>query len=97
MRKGVRPSILPASLDGRNLILVDDVLHTGRTVRAALDELFDYGRPARIILAALVDRGGRELPICPDVVGQRMDPGPGHSVRLKGPEPLKIVLEETAG
>jgi pyrimidine operon attenuation protein/uracil phosphoribosyltransferase len=52
---------------------VDDVLYTGRTVRAALDELADFGRPARVVLAVLVDRGGRELPIQPDIVGKRVD------------------------
>ena len=59
----VRPSELPFDVDGRHLVLVDDVLHTGRTIRAALNELFDYGRPASVLLAVLVDRGGRELPI----------------------------------
>jgi pyrimidine operon attenuation protein/uracil phosphoribosyltransferase len=54
-------------------VIIDDVLHTGRTVRAALDELADFGRPARIALAVLVDRGGRELPIHADIVGKRMD------------------------
>ena len=86
MHKGVKPSRLPASLDGRNLILVDDVLHTGRTIRAALDELFDYGRPAKVVLAVLVDRSGRELPITADVIGITLDPGAGNSIRLNGPD-----------
>lgn len=60
---------LPGSIDDQEVLLVDDVLFTGRTVRAALDALMDYGRPKRIRLAVLVDRGGRELPICPDFVG----------------------------
>lgn len=60
---------LPGSIDDREVLLVDDVLFTGRTVRAALDALMDYGRPSRIELAVLVDRGGRELPIRPDFVG----------------------------
>jgi len=59
----VEPSVLPFDVDGRDLVLVDDILYTGRTVRAALNELFDYGRPARVRLAVLLDRGGRELPI----------------------------------
>ena len=59
----VRPTSLPFDIEGRTLILVDDVLYTGRTTRAAINELFDYGRPARIRLAVLADRGGRELPI----------------------------------
>jgi pyrimidine operon attenuation protein/uracil phosphoribosyltransferase len=65
----VKPSNLPFDLEDRDIILVDDVLHTGRTVRAAMNELFDYGRPASIRLAVLVDRGGHELPIRPDFIG----------------------------
>lgn len=65
----VKPSNLPFDLEGRDILLVDDVLHSGRTVRAAMNELFDYGRPAAIRLAVLVDRGGRELPIRPDFAG----------------------------
>ena len=60
----VKPTSLPFDIDGRSLILVDDVLFTGRTTRAAINELFDYGRPASIKLAVLADRGGRELPVC---------------------------------
>jgi len=63
----VRPSELPFDISGRDIWLIDDVLYTGRTIRAAMDELFDYGRPASIRLAVLVDRGGRQLPIQPDV------------------------------
>lgn len=65
----VKPSNLPFELEGRAIVLVDDVLHSGRTVRAAMNELFDYGRPASIRLAVLVDRGGHELPIRPDFAG----------------------------
>lgn len=72
-RPVVGPTNLPWELVGRHLVIVDDVLYTGRTVRAALDELADFGRPARIALAVLVDRGGRELPIHADVVGRRVD------------------------
>src|SRR5258705_1482921 len=60
---------LPLDLTGRTVVIVDDVLYTGRTIRAALDELADFGRPQRILLAVLVDRGGRELPIQPDIAG----------------------------
>lgn len=67
----VRASELPFDISGRTLWLVDDVLQSGRTVRAALGELFDYGRPAAIRLAVLIDRGGRQLPIQPDLVGIR--------------------------
>ena len=65
----VKPSDIPFDVEGRDIILVDDVLYTGRTVRAAMNELFDYGRPASIRLAALVDRGGRELPVHAEFVG----------------------------
>jgi pyrimidine operon attenuation protein/uracil phosphoribosyltransferase len=65
----VRPSDIQFEVEGSNIILVDDVLYTGRTIRAAINELFDYGRPASIRLATLIDRGGRELPIGPQYVG----------------------------
>ncbi|TDI80034.1 MAG: bifunctional pyr operon transcriptional regulator/uracil phosphoribosyltransferase PyrR [Betaproteobacteria bacterium] len=65
----VKPSNIPFEVEGRHIILIDDVLYTGRTIRAATNELFDYGRPASIRLAALVDRGGRELPIAANYVG----------------------------
>ncbi len=68
----VHASHVDFPLDGKTVVLVDDVLYTGRTIRAAIDALFDYGRPARIQLAALVDRGHRELPIRPDYVGKNL-------------------------
>ena len=86
----VRPSQLPVSVEDRHIILVDDVLHTGRTIRAALNELFDYGRPASILLAVLVDRGGRELPIQADVVGARIELAAGEHIKLHGPAPLRL-------
>jgi len=79
----VRPSRLPFDLSGRTLWLVDDVLYTGRTIRAALGELFDYGRPAGIRLAVLLDRGGRQLPIAADVAGLSHPAPDGHSVKLR--------------
>jgi pyrimidine operon attenuation protein / uracil phosphoribosyltransferase len=63
---------IPFSVDGRHIILVDDVLQTGRTIRAALNELFDYGRPATVKLAVLIDRGGRELPVVADFAAMNM-------------------------
>lgn len=74
---------LPGDLAGRHVVIVDDVLYTGRTVRAALDELADFGRPRRISLCVLVDRGGRELPIQADVVGTRVDTQGGDRVDVR--------------
>jgi pyrimidine operon attenuation protein/uracil phosphoribosyltransferase len=73
---------LPGSIDDQKVVLVDDVLFTGRTIRAALDALIDYGRPRRIELAVLVDRGGRELPIQPDYVGRVLELPPGQRVNV---------------
>ncbi len=73
---------LPGSIDDQEVVLVDDVLFTGRTVRAALDALIDYGRPRRIELAVLVDRGGRELPIQPDYAGRVIKLPPGQRVNV---------------
>jgi len=81
---GPRPVVgttrLPWTLDDQHVVIVDDVLYTGRTVRAALDELADFGRPARIALAVLIDRGGRELPIHADVIGRKVEVNPGQRV-----------------
>ncbi|HYT84268.1 MAG TPA: bifunctional pyr operon transcriptional regulator/uracil phosphoribosyltransferase PyrR [Gemmatimonadales bacterium] len=74
---------LPGDLTGKHAVIVDDVLYTGRTVRAALDELADFGRPKRISLCVLVDRGGRELPIQADVVGKVVKTGPGDRVEVQ--------------
>lgn len=90
----VRPSELPFDVDERHVLLIDDVLYTGRTVRAALNVLFDYGRPASVILAVLVDRGGRELPIAADVVGTHLELRAGQQVQLKGPAPLQLLIQE---
>ena len=77
-----RRSQIPFPVDGREIVLVDDVLYTGRTIRAALNELFDFGRPAAVRLAVLVDRGGRELPFAADYVGTRMTLPPGEELVL---------------
>lgn len=79
-RPVVGPTKIPWEIDGKHVVIVDDVLYTGRTVRAALDEIADFGRPARIALAVLIDRGGRELPIQPDVVGKKVSVEPGERV-----------------
>lgn len=93
----VRTSNMPFDVDNRVIILVDDVLHTGRTIRAALNELFDYGRPARVVLAVLVERDGRELPIQPDVVGLRQTLGVDEHIKLIGPAPLQLVVRKSGG
>ena len=69
----VTPSEIPFEVEDAHIILIDDVLHTGRTIRAAMNELYDYGRPAAIELAVLIDRGGRELPIAADMIGARLE------------------------
>ncbi|MEY4285769.1 MAG: bifunctional pyr operon transcriptional regulator/uracil phosphoribosyltransferase PyrR [Betaproteobacteria bacterium] len=73
---------LPFSVDKAHLILIDDVLFTGRTVRAVLNELYDFGRPSRVQLAVLADRGGRELPVCADFAGLRLDLPVSHKLNL---------------
>jgi pyrimidine operon attenuation protein/uracil phosphoribosyltransferase len=97
---GPRPVVgkthLPWAIDGKRLVIIDDVLYTGRTIRAALDELADFGRPARIALAVLVDRGGRELPIHADVVGKRLEVPEGSRVdvlvsELDGDDAVMLV------
>jgi pyrimidine operon attenuation protein/uracil phosphoribosyltransferase len=80
---------IPGDLAGKHVVIVDDVLYTGRTVRAALDELADFGRPERISLCVLVDRGGRELPIQPDIVGTK--------VKVTDGERVDVLVEELDG
>ena len=84
----VTPSKLPFDVADKHLLLVDDVLHTGRTIRAALNEIFDYGRPASVRLAVLIDRGTHELPIRADFVGERLLLKPGEHVKLCAAEHL---------
>ncbi len=85
--KGLRPDVKPSQItfdvEGATVLLVDDVLYTGRTTRAAINELFDYGRPARIMLAALVDRGGRELPVAADFLADTVNVGAKESIQLE--------------
>lgn len=77
-----RRSQIPFPVDGREVVLVDDVLHTGRTVRAALNELYDFGRPKAVRLAVLADRGGRELPFAADFIGASVALTPGEELVL---------------
>ncbi len=86
----VRPSVLPFEIEGQHLVLVDDVLMSGRTIRAALNELFDYGRPASVTLVSLLDLNSRELPIRPDVVGATLSLAANDRVKLLGPAPLTL-------
>lgn len=95
MHPEVKPSKLPSTVEDRHIILVDDVLHTGRTIRAALNEIFDYGRPASVTLAVLVERSGRELPIEASVVGQHVQLSSNQHIKLEGPEQLQLVVQET--
>jgi len=86
---------IPFDVNGAELLLVDDVLYSGRTVRAAMNELFDYGRPASIALVVLADRGGRQLPICAQYVGAKVEVPAGMRLRLKRDDAgrLDLVLE----
>lgn len=93
LHRDVKTSDLPFDVDGRRLILVDDVLYTGRTIRAAMNVLFDYGRPACIQLAALVDRGGRELPVHADFLGGDISLAVSQSVELIRDASSKLSLK----
>ena len=92
----VQPSELPFEVEGQHLVLIDDVLMSGRTIRAALNELFDYGRPASVTLVCLLDLNARELPIRPDVVGATLSLAADRRVKLSGPTPLTLELQTLA-
>ncbi|MDR0279182.1 MAG: bifunctional pyr operon transcriptional regulator/uracil phosphoribosyltransferase PyrR [Paucimonas sp.] len=92
----VRPSELPFEIEGQHLVLVDDVLMSGRTIRAALNELFDYGRPASVTLVCLLDLDAGELPIRPNVVGATLSLAPHERVKLLGPAPLVLERQDLA-
>jgi len=94
MNPQVKTSNLPVNVENRNIILVDDVLHTGRTIRAALNEIFDYGRPASVTLAVLIQRDGGELPVEAQVVGHHLKLKKNQHIKLLGPEPLKLEIQE---
>lgn len=90
----VKASDLSSDVDDRHVILVDDVLHTGRTIRAAMNEIFDFGRPASITLVALICRDGRELPIQADVFGETVTLQSNQQIKLSGPDKLALEIQE---
>lgn len=92
MHPVVTPSTLPFGVEDANLILVDDVLMSGRTIRAALNELFDYGRPESVTLAVLIDLQARQLPIGADAVGAKLNLPANKRLKLTGPDRLKLTL-----
>ena len=96
-RIGLHPQVgasnIPFSVEDSVVILVDDVLYSGRTIRAAMNEIFDYGRPERIILATLVERSGRELPINANVIGRSMDLPENQQIKLRSDMSLEIFAE----
>jgi len=95
LKGGSRRTSLPFNVDGATIVLVDDVLFTGRSVRAAINELFDFGRPARIELAVLIDRGGRELPIEPTYCGARLTVAQDLSIVLsRDDDRLKLDVQK---
>ncbi|MWV15018.1 bifunctional pyr operon transcriptional regulator/uracil phosphoribosyltransferase PyrR [Pseudomonas sp. L-22-4S-12] len=89
----VRPSELPFDIEDQHLVLIDDVLMSGRTIRAALNELFDYGRPASVTLVCLLDLDARELPVHADVLGATLALAANERVKLLGPAPLALELQ----
>jgi pyrimidine operon attenuation protein/uracil phosphoribosyltransferase len=97
----LRRTEMPSSVDDKVVVLVEDVVNTGRTIRAAMDALMDFGRPSMVQVVALVDRGHRELPIKIDFVGKNIPTNPGDKVHLlaeaSGQEPMKVVLETRVG
>lgn len=95
LRTGVKPSDIRFPVEDADIVLVDDVLYTGRTIRAAMNEIFDYGRPKSIRLAALVDRGGRQLPICPQYVGAQVQIEGDELIELKRDESGRLALAVT--
>ncbi len=92
LRADVKPSQIPFDVEGATILLIDDVLYTGRTTRAAINELFDYGRPARVLLAALVDRGGRELPITADFLATTVTLSKQENLQLQRADDGRFTL-----
>lgn len=95
MNPEVKPSNLPFDVEDQSIILVDDVLQTGRTIRAALNEIFDYGRPARVILAVLLERQGHELPIRADIAGTQIDLAADEQIKLTGPDNMSLSIQSS--
>lgn len=94
-QKGLHPEVKGSQLpdiEGKTIILVDDVIMSGRTIRAALNELFDYGRPQQVVLACLLDVGQRQLPIQADIIGQQLNLDAQQRIKLSGPNPLALSL-----
>lgn len=91
----VRPSRIDFDVEGRDIVLVDDVIQSGRTIRAAMNEIFDFGRPRSITLVCLIERGGRQLPIQPDVAGLRPPLQTDEHIRLNGPDPLSLEISRS--
>jgi pyrimidine operon attenuation protein/uracil phosphoribosyltransferase len=89
----IKPSQLPVHIEGRDIILIDDVFHTGRTIRAALNEIFDYGRPHQVVLAVLIERDGRQIPLRPDCIGASIALQAGQRIKLTGPHPLETHIQ----
>lgn len=96
-RIGLHPNVAASDIqfeiEGKTVILVDDVLYTGRTIRAALNELFDFGRPAKVLLAVLIERNGQELPIKADFIGTQMQLNDSQYIKLRGPEPIAYEIK----
>ena len=93
MNPRVKPSSLPPQVEDKHIILVDDVLQTGRTIRAAMNEIFDYGRPASVTLAVMIERDGRELPVSAQAIGTRLELENNQQVKVTGPDPLEYNIE----
>lgn len=92
MHPRIHSSSVPFKIDGRDILLIDDVFYTGRTIRAALNEIFDYGRPDKVVLGALVERDGRQIPIRPDCIGGRVTLDANERIKLTGPESLELTI-----
>jgi len=96
MHPKVKPSKLPVHLEGRDIILIDDVFYTGRTIRAALNEIFDYGRPNQVVLGVLIERDGRQIPLKPDCAGCTFTLPEGQKLKLTGSSPFEIYIQSSS-